>query len=366
MTTTDTEGDTRRRRLRSAARLAIAALTVAAVVLTVLVWRAVADGPTEAADVGEAIALETAPYGRELTVELPGSDVTFVVGAPVDSIDHELLDVEYDDPRWSDYQDLVAPDGGSLVPITWSTHALGGFGREDDPTPIKLRLAAGDQRVDLTSVALDGTSATIDAFEPRSVAVALDGGLDTDDLTVEVEYDGVTQTADVATGEVDAGVAQALYDGSRSYTAGCTEVLDRCSFGAADPASPWRPGRANFIASHVTLYPYDARLGWAAEGTLWAGVRLQLFGADSVENAAGRYWLIARQSAPSVTLDGAEPVHRDGLPASRFDTSGRVVFRVDADAEPRELTVDQVIALKGRRAPADLPVQARLDLTAVG
>ena len=364
MTTSDGVGDTRRRRLRSAARFAIAALTVTAVALTVLVWRAVADGPAEAADVGETIALQAAPYGRELTVVLPGSEVTAIVGAPVDAIDHQLLDVEYDDPRWSDSQDLVASDDGSLVPITWSIRALGGFLREDDPTPIKIRLVAGDQRVHLTSVVLDDTSASVDAFAPRSVAVALDGETDIDDLAVEVEYDGLTQTAHVATGEVVAGVAQALYD-DRSYTAGCTEVENPCAFRAADPASTLRPDQAHLIASYVTLYPYDARLGWAADGTLWAGVRLHLFGSTSFENAAGGYWLVARQSAPSVTLDGAVPVRREGLPASRLDTVGRVVFRVDADAEPRELTVEQVVSLKGPRAPADLPMRAQLDLTTV-
>ena len=366
MTTSDGVGDTRRRRLRSAARLAIAALTVTAVVLTVLVWRAVADGPAETADVGETIALEAAPYGRELTVMLPGSEVTAIVGAPVDAIDHQLLDVEYDDPRWSDSQDLVASDDGSLVPITWSVRALGGFLREDDTTPIKIRLVAGDQRVDLTSVVLDDTSASVDAFAPRSVAVALDGETDTDDLGVEVEYDGLTQTAHVATGQIDAGVAQTLYENDRNYTAGCTEVENRCAFRAADPASTLRPDRANFIASYVTLYPYDAQLGWASDGTLWAGVRLHLFGSTSVENAAGRYWLVARQSAPSVTLDGAVAVRREGLTATKFDTPGRVVFRVDAAAEPRELTVKLGLSLKGSRAPADLPVRAQLDLTAVG
>lgn len=365
MTTSDAVGDTRRRRLRSAASFALAALTVTAVVLTVLVWRAVADGPAETADVGETIALRAAPYGRELTILLPGSEVTAIVGAPVDTIDNQLLDVEYDDARWSDSQDLVASDDGSLVPISWSIRALGGFLRENDPTPIKIRLVAGDQRVDLASAVLDDASASLDASTSGSVAVALDGESDTDDLAVEVEYDGLTQTAHVATGEIDAGVAQALYD-VRNYTAGCTEVENPCAFRAADPASTLRPDRANFIASYVTLYPYDARLGWAADGTLWAGVRLQLFGSNSVENAAGRYWFVAGQSAPSLTLEGAKPVNRQGLKAARLDTIGRVVFRVDADSEPRELTLEQVVSMKGRGAPADLPLRAQLDLTAVG
>lgn len=107
-----------------------------------------------------------------------------------------------------------------------------------------------------------------------------------------------TQTAHVASGDIEAGVAQALYDDDRNYTAGCTEVDDRCGFVAAGRTSPVRPESANFTASHLTLYPYDPKLGWADEGTLWAGVRLQLFGADGVRNAAGDFWSVDRQSAP--------------------------------------------------------------------
>lgn len=169
----------------------------------------------------------------------------------------------------------------------------------------------------------------------------------------------------LAPGDIEAGVAQALYDDG-NYTAGCTEVDDRCGFVAAGRTSPVRPESANFTASHLTLYPYDPKLGWADEGTLWAGVRLQLFGADGVRNAAGDYWSVDRQSAPELTLDGAEPVRREGLKAATYDAIGRVVFRVDADAAPDELVVRQVISTDGPGAPADLPVQARLKLTPAG
>jgi hypothetical protein len=215
-------------------------------------------------------------------------------------------------------------------------------------------------------VVLGDTSASLDAYDAQSLAVAVDGDTDPDDLAIEVEYDGVTQTAHVATGEVDAGVARALYDDDQDLTAGCTEVSDRCELSATDASSPLRPDSANLTASHVSLYPYDSALGWADEGTLWAGVRLQMFGANGVENAAGDYWSVTRQSAPVVTLDGAEPVRREGLKAGGLDSVGRVVFRVDAGAAPRELIVAQVLSLDGPGSAAELPVRARLDLAPVG
>lgn len=367
MTTRSTNARTTRPdRFRGLAQLLIAALAVAILVLAILVFNALKGGPTVTADAGEKLALQLEPYGRELTILTPGSEVTFVVGAPVRTIDYALLDVDYDDPRWEERQDLGAPDDGSLVPITWSTRAIGGFTREDDLNPIELRLVVDGEPIELASVVLDGSGATMDAYEPRSVAIAVDGDPKEVELEVEVEYDGVTQSADVASGEVDAGVAQTLYDGNRDFATGCAEVEDQCPLRAADPKSAWRPESATFIASHVTLYPYDATLGWADEGTLWAGVRLHLFGASGVGNAAGDYRVVAGGSAPQVSLDGAEPVRREGLGNSTFDTVGRVVFRVDHDAEPRELTIEQLLAVRGPGSPGDVAARADLELTPIG
>ncbi|MCD4534189.1 hypothetical protein LRP67_08860 [Nocardioides sp. cx-169] len=347
---------------RSVAMVAIAALAVAALVLAVLVWRALAGDASETADVGEKVPLRVEPYGREITVRLPGTDLTFVVGSPIDAVDHEMLDVEYDDPRWDERQDLKAPDAGTLVPLGWSFFAPAGLVSDGDPAPIELRLVAGDRTVELDSVDLGDDDVV--SYDPRALAVGVDGDLDVTDLGLEVEYDGLTQTVDVATGKVDAGVAQVLYDEERRLTAGCTEVEDWCAL-TADPASPLRPRSATFTASDVSLYPYDAELGWADDGTLWAAVRLQLLGVDSVRNAAGDSWTVGRHSRPGVSLDGAQPVLREGLEGDAYDSYGRVIFRVDADAEPRELAVKQVLTVSG---PGDrrLPVDARRPLTPVG
>jgi hypothetical protein len=355
--TTSLEDFRRQDRLRALALLLAAGLAVAALVLGFMVWRAVAGGPVIEADAGEQVPLTAAAYGREVTVLTPGSEVTVTVGDPVESLAYQLVELDYDDPHWGEQEDLAAPEDGSLVPVTWKVQALGGFLRDDDPNPVDVRLVVGDERVDLASVVLGDSSASLAAADPTSVAVGVDGQPDLDDLAVEVEYEGLTQTAHVTSGEVDARVAQALYDGNKNYTSGCVEVPSDCEL-VAEPGSPLRPGRASFTASNLTLYPYDAHLGWADEGTLWAGVRLHLFGADSVENAAGDVWFPRRHSAPVVTLDGAKPVRREQLKPSRIDTNGRVV-------QPRELLIEQVLSLQGPDAPPDLPVSVRLPLTPV-
>lgn len=357
----------RERRLRNVARLAVTALVVAAVVLGVLLGVAVVSRHTERAAAGDSVPLLAPPYGRTLTVSLPGTTVTVVVGDPVDRIGSELLVVDDDDdPRAPGPRDLGAPEGGSLVPVSWRAQRNGGLSSDDDSTPITIRLVAGGQPVELGTVALGSPTASIDAFEPQNAALAFADDLDAADLTVEVEYDGLTQTADVASGKIDAGVAQSLYDGSLSFTAGCTGYEDGCRL-VTDPDSPLRPAPKQLTTSYVSLYPYDAELGWAAEGTQWAAVRVTVLEVyNYVQNAAGQTWPATIGSSPVVTLDGAEPVRSEIEPGSALSTGGRVVFVVDADAEPRELGVEQVTPFKRGGSLHSVRTHARLELTPVG
>ncbi|MBM9460746.1 hypothetical protein JK386_12600 [Nocardioides sp. zg-536] len=348
-------------RLRALALPLSVALAVAVLVLSIMVWHVVAGGPTVAADVGEQVPLRSPAYGRSVTVKVPGSEVMVRVGAPVDTLGHELLEVEYADPEWDEQQDLVAPEDGSLVPVSWKVRGLGGFAVEGDPKPVEVRLVVGEQRVDLATIVRGDLDSSADGIAPPSVAVGIEGRPSVEDLAVEVEYDGLTQTADVESGEIEAGVAEALYDENHTFSTGCADAPSPCAFTAADPDSPLRPRRAAVTASDLTLYPYDAELGWADEGTSWASVQLQLFGADTVENAAGDAWFPTRLSAPVVTLDGAEPARREGLTASSRHVVGRAVFAVDTDAKPRELVVEQVLSFTA--GPQDLPMRARLPLS---
>ncbi|KQZ70678.1 hypothetical protein [Nocardioides sp. Root151] len=358
----ETEIRTRPNHRRTALAIVTAALMVAAVVLSVRLAGELRDDPVDVLEVGKTLPLDASPYGTEQTVLLPGSEVTVSVADPTDALDHDLVSYDFDDPRSSRYRDLHAPKGGSLVPVTWRIRAIGGFGRENDPNPIEIRLAAGDQRVTVDSVKLEDPSDTLDALDPQFVVIALRGKLAPDDLRIEVEYDGLTQVVDVASGTIDAGVAQALYEPQRHYDAGCTEVEDDCNVVAAKPGQALLPAGAGFTASYLTLYPYDSDLGWADEGSLWAGVLLQMFGGYA-EDRAGNSFYVTRQSGPLFTLDGRRAVHRQRLSGGRSTTSGRVVFRVDVDAAPRELAFRQVFTLAERAGT--LSVRARLPLRPV-
>lgn len=362
MTTSAPPEPTWRERSQPLAGFVSAVLALTAVVLAILVWTTLADGAAESLDRGETFPLRAEPYGRELVVLLPGGEVRLRVGAPVERIGYDLLDVEYDDPTFDDRGDLGAADDGRLVPLTWQARLGGSYVPEGDSQTVEIHLVAGDERFQLGAATIT-SEPSYDANEPHPVALAVGEDVGLDDLSVEVSFAGVTQVADVGSGEIDAGVAQALYDDSRYLTSGCADIDVSCEL-TAGADSPWRPVSATFTVGDVVLYPYDARLGWADEGRLWAGVRVQLFGVNGVANKAGSTLPVRRQSAPVLTLDGAEPVQREGLEAGAFDTYGRVVFEVDEGTDPGELTLEQVLSLRSApRAPDRLPVSANVDLT---
>ncbi|MEO9322438.1 hypothetical protein ABFT23_03055 [Nocardioides sp. C4-1] len=342
-------------------------LVVTALVLAALAWRAGGDDVERRIAIGESEPLRSALYGHEVVVRVPGAEVVVLVGDPAEHLDSPVFE------RSSGLYDPDAPvvveadDDGLLVPVSTVARGTGDGLLQDDPgrPPVVARLVAGDRTVELVTYRLGSSSERSDAFRGAAQAVAVDGGLGLDDLRVEVEYDGVVQTAEVATGEVDAGVAQPLYDDAVVYATGCTSVPSRCALQSPE-SSRWRADDDSFTASDVSVYAYDGEHGWAAEGYRWASVRLQLFGAYDVVDATGRRRAVTAVEAPVVTLDGAEPAHADDLTGDRGDAYGRVVFQVADDAVPRELRLAQRVTLAGDQAPRTLDLSARVALQPPG
>lgn len=355
----------RREQLRTVSILLTVVLVIAALVLLERVVSE-ANDDTTSADVGDAVPLGTELHGLQRTVQLPSAEVTVTVSDPVRSLDTRVLEES------GDHDLLTAPDDGALVPVSWRVRGIGGvLGHQPDPNPIDLRLLAGDERIELDSVLLEDSSDLRSAVDPTSVAVALDEDVTADDLTVEITYDGLTQTIDVASGELDTGAARALYEDPVTYATGC-DVGDRdtarqCTV-SAPSGSPMRPDDASITAGHVRLTPYDPERGWAEEGKLWAVVGLRLSGTGDLESASGAQRTVRRQNAPDVTLDGRSPVRTDdlgrgGTSYGALAISGTAVFSVDADAELRELAIRQTYELEGQQAPRRLSVGAVLRLT---
>jgi hypothetical protein len=330
-------------------------LVVAALVLGGVVLHQVLSEPGTRTEAGELTTLRTQPYGRDAAVIVPGSQVDLRVGRPVSSLAFALLD---DGPGYGSAgydQPLLAPEGGVLVPVSFRVRGTGGFGADEDPRPVEVALVAGEEEVEL-----DGSDP--DVLDWTSLAVAVAGDHDVDDLSVEVTYEGLTQRVDVATGEIDAGGATSLYEPRPVQSTGCEDVEDHCDLHAV-PESPVRPDGAGFIAGPVSFSPYSAGLGWAEEGQRWAFVRYQLFGTFNVQNARGRFWFPRDEEAPVFTLDGEKPVRVDDDTDHDLGFYGVLTFAVDAEEAPRELVVEQEVLLPPRADVERLPLSTRVELT---
>lgn len=133
---------------------------------------------------------------RAAVLLLPTGKLKVWSGEPVDAVDRA-------DTR--QLEDLAAPAGAVLVPLTWRleqdfSDARGFLGKT--PAPSVDLLTEGE------SYRLPSPDA--DAEDGESFYVVVDG--DGEDLHLEVEFDGVKQALDLGTRERRTGRARALYD----------------------------------------------------------------------------------------------------------------------------------------------------------
>ncbi len=197
-------------------------------------------------------------------------------------------------------EEITAPEGSAFVPITWQYDA-GTFGDyddyvESDATPV----------VDLVA---DKASYRIPAPQPSGIGadsfyVLVSG--DGKDASLQVEFDGVTQTVALATGKREEGRAAALYDlkPRRERTAACTtdskfdvDVRDRLSDYACN-------------VTRTARVPY-AGGEWAPEGKDWlvVTVRTTLRRYDKVaEDLRSGAVYVATAVTSSFRMGGTKPV----------------------------------------------------------
>lgn len=295
----------------------------------------------DAVDVGDVEAYTSGtPAGTEVSVVVPVGTLEVVVTEPAEEIG-----------------ELRAPDGGSLVRV--ATRFRDGLGRADvwdlagragAARAVELALGAGDRDYGLGVVRDgDGTDAGESVRAPEDLVVAVDGTPEelADGLTLEVGYDGLTQTVSVPGGERTAGPADALYE----------DTPDPSSLPTQDCEPRLRPAGATVAGLRcevgaVRALPYVPDLGWAAEGTTWlvVGAGFELPGAevDGATYAVASVDLAveADGQAPDLVLDAAE---RGGR------VSGQHVFAVPADSPSARISMrarGELRLQQGAGAPA--------------
>ena len=91
--------------------------------------------------------------------------------------------------------------------------------------------------------------------------------LSLDDVVLEVEFDGQTQTVNAGTGERDSGVAEPLYSGPAALT-----FDDSGGDCGSTPTAEGVNVVAKCYVDSITVAPYDAELGWATDGAAWITV----------------------------------------------------------------------------------------------
>ncbi|UMG91010.1 hypothetical protein [Nocardioides sp. TF02-7] len=225
-----------------------------------------------------------------------------------------------------DLVELAAPEGATLVPITWQYDQLS-KGRFDaylgtGATPVVTLVTEGsEQRLPTPDQDADA----------ESFYVVVDG--DADERRLEVEFDGVTQTVDLRTGKRKVGAAAPLYDvpagGLRHRSCDDDQV-----FGAGVLA------QFTCDVDGPALLPYAGGV-WAPKGKSWlvVSVTTRLRGYSVATGPAGAANYVADSLKGSVWLDGRAPAQvTGGGEADRcpgdVGTCGfskHLVFQVDDD-----------------------------------
>ena len=310
-------------------------LAAAAAGLLVLAPALAACGDDAAAiEVGDVIpARDDAQFveGTASALELPLGRLEVFMGTPT-----KTLDIA--DTRQREATD--APEGATFVPITWRYQA-GSYGR--------LRNYLGEEQTPTVELVSDKARYRLPA--PRSTGegsdsfyVPVSGSGKSPQLSVD--YDGVTQTIDLASGERDEGRAAALY-GLK-----VPKKRDDC---ATDADFHTTEGRVDFTCTvtRPARLPY-ANGQWATKGHHFLATTIdttvQRVDLLNAELRAGGIYLAAKV-ASSFRFGDAKAVMAAEDGASCTNQAGKgcraryhVVFDVTGKAA-RRLTVDQTYEL---------------------
>ncbi|AKU16028.1 hypothetical protein [Luteipulveratus mongoliensis] len=264
--------------------------------------------------------------GRSRPVLLPLGQVDVTVSEPVESVPEGA---SVDAPR--------APWGGSFVGVSWETGYMGGFPTWATvplgmaPVQPHVHLVVGGHRYPVPGASGgDIVGRRKETIHGEGKAwIAVDG--EPKQPVIEIEYDGVTQRVDIATGRRESGRAAPLYSLDRQGAHFRTCPAPRISGLGGVLSVDAKCG----VATPLRL-PYVSGLGWAKPGREWAVINA------SVSLPSDGEWRAAAGSGPAAdydlepvsttfTLDGRAPRPTPELKDAAFDATrgtGSVVFDV--------------------------------------
>lgn len=298
---------------------AVAVLAVGAGVLTGVLLR---DGDSlEAGFVADGTTGR--PMAHDAEVQLPIGTVRLSSADPVDEIAARRV-------RSDGEGSLVAADDAAIVAVSWTFEPSVSYAEQlAYPTTFSLALSAGGERIDLGDKDVDLHEAADSGVLPGESLVAVVAGSG-EDLRFDVTYEDEEQRADMASGEVDAGAARALYpDGP--VTVGSRED---CDARRTDEARQVDAGAGSIYCriDPLTRTPYLPELGWAEDGRVWSIVDVTVTAPARVTWLPTGASYRVRRDPVVVSLDGSEQVRTPRAPGDgRATWTGTWVF--DSPAE---------------------------------
>lgn len=277
--------------------------------------------------------------GTEVPVAVPNGRFTFRVSEPLSTIPADATE---------DGERVTAPAGESYVGIGWAavgeapSFGLVLHGTEPGIATIAVRTGAAE-----TEVADLGLASDEQANGAAWVRIPDDGP-----ATLEVEYDGLAQVFDLASGERETGPADGFYGLPTTLTADCPEQ------GPGRGSRGWQHTVACDLGP-ITAVPYVAGQGWAADaGRTWLAFDLRLAPTSFRWSATGEPGAPAAQyrvdgQTGSISVGGTEAV---ALAESEPGAGGYAgTFAVDADTgDPAPLEVTRTWDLS-RDGGSDVP-----------
>lgn len=250
-----------------------------------------------------------------------------------------------DEDQTTDLTARSAPDGGSFVPVVWSFVDDKIFGELTrlfgDREPLEVRLVAGRKKYPLTPP--DSGPGN------QAEYVAVEGNAK--DLSLEVTYDGLTQTLDVGTGKLDKGAAAGLYELPKTkikikdcptkewFTTALIYQQYECQYTTAAPS------------------PYVANK-WAKKGHTWLSVRvatnLALYATGELDGALASYDVVGNKELS--TINGAKPVDTLNEKVNEGAASGTLVFDITGQL-PKTMQIlrEYQLNLNGAAGKVDAP-----------
>lgn len=291
----------------------------------------------------DALGGGRAPQGAvlETFVDEPGShtyvvtpegrlDVT--VSRPLDKLPQSAT--EYDRP----------PEGDSFVGLSWSwesQHDVRVWEGDGSEVEHAVALVADGKEYSLDEVIFNSDEETEGArrFDyTGSAYVAVDG--EPDELAIQVEYDGLIQTAPADGWHVSDshGAAAALYDipeGPSRHRLDCGEptVPARSQLSVDDTAN---------CTVQVSRMPYHQAVGWAGEGRTWLALEIRPYpGASASWRERTDDWeLYGFEGRGTMQYDfaGTKPVEVAPLSDDPDERGDLVIFKAD-DLDDGELTI---------------------------